>query len=327
MATVYHRDQAGAPALTYTASAQAGFNAFKAILKACLVNGYGAVPAAGWELINEGTGFLVLRNGAHSGYVCFTLVSNAMRVYLADTYTGMSGDVMTGAGVKSGRAAGSTVHQSLQIIYVASSTVNTSWVVIADEKTFVITLFGDSSWTNRELNNNVNGSACHTLCVGEDSEGFFIAAGGGADASTSGGATVLAYSGGFTAVKNPATGLLVGGDALAIYIPAMVMSQDNLGIAAAAASSVAALPAVSLVPVGWQVAGAVAGRFRGVALCPDVQAVTHASIAAQYLGRPTPMYLRDGNQAIDLGDVHSYFVRAGNPSSAFWLITDNPEFW
>lgn len=67
MARIYHRDQAGAPELTYSTSAQDGFNAFKAILKACLVNGYGAVPAAGWELINEGTGFLVLRNGFQSG--------------------------------------------------------------------------------------------------------------------------------------------------------------------------------------------------------------------------------------------------------------------
>ena len=70
-----------------------------------------------------------------------------------------------------------------------------------------------------------------------------------------------------------------------------------------------------------------AGRLRGVALCPDVQAVTYPSLASQYLGRPTPMNLRDGNQPIDLGDAHSYFARAGAPYGTFWLITDNPEFW
>lgn len=65
MATAYHRDQPGAPALVYSTSGSsvAQFTALKTILKTCLVVGYVNKPPAGWELINEGADYIVLRNG------------------------------------------------------------------------------------------------------------------------------------------------------------------------------------------------------------------------------------------------------------------------
>lgn len=327
MATVYHRDQPGAPALTYGPNSQVGFNALKAIVKACLVDGYPGRPAAGWALINEGADFIVLRNGALSGFVCFTLVSGVVRVYLADTYTGMAGNIMTGAGVKSGNASGSTVPQAVNIPHAAAYPSSSTWVVIADEKTAVLAIYGHNNSANVLMTDAPYSHSSFTLCIGEDSLGRFLCAGGGASTNTSNVSSVLAYDGGFTALKNPVTGLLLGADALALYIPAASATTASATANAAAAAAAAALPEVALVPISWTVAGAAPARLRGIALCPAVQAVTYPSTAAQYLGRPGPMYVRDGNQPIDLGDGNSYFVRAGHYYSMFWLITDNPEFW
>ena len=141
MAIAYHRDQAGAPALVYntTSGANAHFTALKTILKACLVTGYGSQAAAGWALIAEGTNYIVLRNGTHSGYVCLSWVTGgAVRVWLAETFTGMSGDVMTGAGLKTGTAANNATPQAIGASYVAYSDAATAWKLVADSKTFVI---------------------------------------------------------------------------------------------------------------------------------------------------------------------------------------------
>lgn len=328
MATAYHRDQPGAPALVYANSNAVSFTGFKTILKACLVEGYADRPAAGWELINEGSEFLVLRNGSHSGYICFSLTSNVVRVYVAETYTGMAGNIMTGAGVKTGNASGATLPQAVTVRYTAGYSTSSTWCVVADDKTAILAVYADSTDTVRLLTAAAERTGSYTLCMGEDSAGHFICAGGAATAGTNigSGNSSLAYDGGFTALKNPATGLLVGNAALAFYIPSAAPSINASAVNAAIAAAVT-LPEVSLVPIRWQVEGAVAGRLRGIALCPDVQGVPYPSVAAQCLGRSTPMYVRDGNQPIDLGDGHSYFVRAGDFFSMFWLITDNPEFW
>lgn len=334
MATVYHRDQPGAPGLVYSANAQAGFTALKTILKACLVDGYAARPAAGWDLVNEGGNFLVLRNGRQNGFVCFNCVASVTRVYLADTYTGMAGDIITGAGLKSGVAAGSGMPQAVLHQYTAGYSTSSTWVVVADDKTAVLAVFSDSTASNRALTGDPYRTASYTLCFGEDSGGHLICAGGALTTQTSINAAAQASSlppdGGFTALKDPSTGLLVGSNALTLSMLGTVTTfttAQALAMTSAAYAASGELHEVSLVPISWQVGGVNAGRLRGIALCPEVQSMCYPSLAAQYLGRATPMYVRDGNQPIDLGDGHSYFVRAGDYLSAFWLITDNPEFW
>lgn len=331
MATVYHRDQAGAPSLTYGSTSAVGFNAFKTVLKAALVYGYGALPAAGWELINEGSDFLVLRNGQHSGYVCFSLAGEMARVYLAETYTGMAGNVMTGAGVKSGTASGAAVPHCVTVRYLVPSSSNSTWVVVADDRTFVLAMYGHSNSTNVLMSELASAGGLATVCVGEDSAGHFVAVGGASSAdsgSTWFNTPALRTDSGFTSLKDPATGLLLNSAPLRMRIPAVPYTPNTTDATTTLqVADIAALPEVSLVPIHWQGGGVVAGRLRGIALCPDVQGLTLPNIAAQCLGRPTPMYVRDGNQSLDLGDSYSYFVRAGDYRSIFWLITDNPGFW
>ena len=323
MATVYHRDDAGAPVLTYSGSGQADLNAVKAVLKACLVYGYGSKPAAGWELISEGTDFIVLRNGSRSGYVCLKLSNQGMRVYLSETYTGVSGGIITGDGVKSGNAAGSTLPQFVYTMMFAWTSIASTWTVVADEKTFILAAGGKDGGADVPLTNAAIRHGSFTLYVGEDSEGFFISAGGAASTYDSGAIySVLSGAAGFTALKDPSSGLLVGAQALPITTPSLALTVGTI-------TNTVAQAQVTLVPVRW-IAGSpavVAGRLRGIALCPEVYPVTYAAQAAMCLGHPTVLTLRTANTPIDLGDGHSYFVRLGDWTSPFWLFTDNPEFW
>src|SRR5262245_33223377 len=134
MATVYRRDDSGAPALTYSTAVPnvAHFTAFKTILKACLVYGYGSKPAAGWELIGEGANNLVLRSGSHSGYVCFTYLNGVVTIYLAETYTGMSGDVMVGGGLKTGTGPSNTPPHRIPLYHPVYHTDSCTWCLVGD---------------------------------------------------------------------------------------------------------------------------------------------------------------------------------------------------
>lgn len=179
MANVYHRDDEGGLVLTYSVTAGLnGWQAFKTILKACLVSGYGSKAPAGWELIGEGTNYLVLRNGSHSGYVCFTQHSTGhATVYLAETYTGMSGDVMTGDGLKTGLSASNGIPHRFIAANIATYAATTSWYMVADAKSFILQCTSNGT-TASAPSISVTGMA-HTpgLYVGEDSAGNFIAMG------------------------------------------------------------------------------------------------------------------------------------------------------
>lgn len=322
MAIAYHRDQAGAPALVYntTSGANAHFTALKTILKACLVTGYGSQAAAGWALIAEGTNYIVLRNGTHSGYVCLSWVTGgAVRVWLAETFTGMSGDVMTGAGLKTGTAANNATPQAIGASYVAYSDAATAWKLVADSKTFVINNLSGPSASSASA---VTGGNGQLLYVGEDTAGGFIAVGGNSNTSANGAFYQLEFEGslGFTSLKNPATGLLVGLGSLAVMTPGPLMTTIRN-------SPVGAFDSADLVRQPWFGGGVLAGRLRGIALTPCLNDARGASEMAQCLGFPAVMSYRDSATPIDLGDGHAYFVRGGHLNCAPFLLTDNPAFW
>lgn len=327
MATAYHRDQAGAPALVYgAANSLTQFNALKTILKACLVNGYGSYPAAGWELTNEGANFLVLRTGSHSGYVCLTWATGGMvRVYLAETYTGMSGDVMVGAGLKTGTAAGNATPQALDMYLTAYRSETSTWAVVADSKTFVLTcadyLTGGAAPALTFT--DPSSYALHTLYAGEDSAGNLISCGGNNTTSTGGGA-IYSYFGasGFTALKNPATGLLVDTGSLAVVTPGLT-SQGTSNIQTVTIP----LAEVELGKALWCGGGVYAGRLRGVALVAQLANNVHPAYAAQSLGVSGLLTTRTASTPINLGDGHTYFARQAYYAIPFFLLTDKPEFW
>lgn len=320
MPTIYHRDQAGAPVPTWSAFAthNAQFQAFKLVVKACLVSGYTGRPAAGWVLIAEGTNYLVLRNGAQTGYVCFTWITGGIvRVYLAETYTGVVSDVITGDGVKTGLAANNAAHHAFTLRYFAYSDAFTGWQILADEKTFILVSGSNNSATL--LNGTVGSSDGLTLYVGEDSAGNFIACGGDL---TSGTPNLVGFGDcAFTTLKNPQSGLLLGSNGIAVYTPGLPdLSYSPVG-------PIVPIPEVDLARAYWLLANYSAGYLRGIALCPQLVFYTHASVVGRALGLTFDLSFRTLNTPLPLGDSYNYFVRVGGFQRAFFFVTDNPDFW
>ena len=321
MPTVYHRDDAGAPALSYGAASGLGFAALKTILKACLVSGYGSKPAAGWELIAEDTNYLVLRNGTHKGYVCFTWLSatNYVTVYLAETYTGVVSNVMQGAGLKTGIAANNSAPHRFYASYVVYNSASVTWFMVADAKSFVLC---------NPVTNGSGPSIAQTtgvsdygvmLYVGEDSAQNFIAMGG--VNSSSDGSPVSHFSGqhGFTSLRDPSTGLLVDGGSLVVHAPGFEFFAPSL-------SAVLALSEIALAPAVWVGGYVQGGRLRGIAMHHQLSRMW-ASHAARSIGFSGDLTTRNANTPINLGDGRTYYPTLKAYSSPFFLLTNNPEFW
>lgn len=326
MARIYHRDQVGAPVLTYstTVTARAHYDALKMILKACLVYGYGTTPPAGWELIYEAADSLILRTGTHSGYVCFRRNSDgySVEVWLAATYEGVdAGGKIIGAGARSGVSASSAFPQRFPVATLAYHTASTTWALVADEGTVVMSLCGHNSTTPIEV---ISISAGHqvyanfTLYCGDDSAGDLICIGGANTTITS--PAVSFSSSGFTALKYPDSGLLIDTEAISVLTPGLITNPSfhpNLGGVV--------LPAAHLQPMSW-LSNGVSRHIRGIAVDARVSHA-HNSHVSQALGGP-PLTTRTMNKLLDLGDGHGYLVGRSYPGySISMLLTTNPEFW
>ncbi|NQD80268.1 hypothetical protein HP436_08745 [Pseudomonas sp. CrR14] len=329
MARLYHRDQPGAPALSYASGQGTGhFEAFKTILKACLVSGYGAVPAAGWELISESANHLILRPGTKSGYVCFTRESTnvALTVWLAATYTGVtSGGKILGSGVRSGTDANSGLPQRITVRDLVATEASTSWGLVADAGTFVLNLSGATSSTPLDLSANASSQfmANFVLYCGDDSAGDLICMGGTNTTATAVSGNYANFkSWGFTALKHPHTGLLTDTGAITLTVPGTASASSAADYAEFPKGVV--LPEAVFSEILWQSSGVVR-KLRGVVVEPRLISA-YSPAASIALGGPevtsrticVPIQL-DGHRYM-VGRTHG----TGNPQV---FLTDNPEFW
>lgn len=335
MATVYHRDQPGAPALAYPVGLNsiAQFNTFKTILKACLVDGYGTIPAAGWNLVGEGTNYLVLGNG--TGHVCFTWDNNGLQtIYLAQTFLGVVNDVMQGDGLCSGVSASRAIPQRIDSYCLQYQTTASTWHMMADSKTFILVIASAQGSSNNEVTPDyVYNYTSATIYVGDDSEGNFIAVGGRNQAGGTGSGVSNYFSGsgksganfGFTSLVNPATGLLVGDGSISVELlgvsPAALVATD-----VQPATMTAAIPEVSLFGISWVGNGSPAGRLRGLAVPAQLIFSRSVSSAMQCMGNPLTR-IREASLSADLNDGYTYLPRIVGGYSTFFLLTDNPGFW
>lgn len=325
MARVYHRDQPGTPARSYSTSQTAilHWQEMVKVLKACLVTGYESQPAAGWELAFEDAGSLVLRNGSHTGYVCFSIVglaAGAVRISIAETFTGISSGFIVGDGAKSGIATGNTVPH-VQAYRAFSHSAFCGWWVIADERTFI---FGKNSLANSgvvELTGNAGaGYELSTIYVGEDSAGNFIACGGLNSSTTNSSTYNCMWGTGFTALRDPGTGLLVDTSSIDIVLP------GNHGTTARGWATSSPVPEAAFCKHYWGV-GAAFSRFRGIAMSPYTT-LMYMSEAAQMFGHSGPLTQDNGHLPLVFEDGHSYLVcpKYREYGALIWA-TDNPEFW
>ncbi len=329
MARLYHRDQPGAPALTYAAGQGTGhFEAFKTILKACLVSGFGAIPAAGWELISESANHIILRPGTKSGYVCFTRESSnvTLTVWLAATYTGVtSAGKIIGSGVRSGTDANSGVPQRITVRDLVSSEGATSWGMVADAGTFVMNLSGATSSTPLDLSANSSNQymANYIVYCGDDSAGDLICVGGWNTTSTGATGNYANFkSWGFTALKHPQTGLLVDTGAISVTMPGTTAGTSTADYSEFPKGVV--LPEAVFSEILWQSSGAVR-RLRGVVVEPRLVSA-YSSTASIALGGPE-VTSRTICVPFQL-DGHGYMVgRVHSVVNIQPFLTDNPEFW
>lgn len=322
MATVYRKGDAGAPALAYTTvqATIANFAALKVLLIACLVNGYSGKPAAGWALVAEGTNYLVLRNATHSGYVCLSWLNNyGIVIHVAETFTGVTNNVMTGAGLKTGLAANNATPHRLELTWLVHSSANTSWYIVADGKSFI---FGGAGvGTNEPLDTNTY--SMKPLYVGEDSQGNYLAVGGYLSVTDAINSPNYFHAQSMTVLKDPATGLLVDSAAFSPLMPAMFAFNSvwKLG-------QPLPLTEVSFDRVAWGKSGspAMAGYLRGVAVSAALS-MMNISAAIASLGGPATTYLSGLHNSIPLGDGYTYLPGAVRALNSTFFATDNPEFW
>ena len=128
---VYRWDDASAPVLT----GQAGSRS--ALLKACLVTGYGAKVAAGWSNPYSGTNIEAFTNSSAAGGTGYGILVTDTNAQYASV---IGYESITVGGVVTNQFPTSAQQAAGMVIY-ASSTADTTprpWLVVADEKRFYI---------------------------------------------------------------------------------------------------------------------------------------------------------------------------------------------
>lgn len=130
MPTVYRYDDSSAPSVT-----GGSVGSFLAMLRACLVNGYGSKSPAGWTEAYTGTNVAAFRNSTSGGTGCYVRVSdtsndNNVFPVTITAYASMS-DVNTGTDATASVYAARRPSQS--------GTNALQWVVVADQYTFYVT--------------------------------------------------------------------------------------------------------------------------------------------------------------------------------------------
>lgn len=135
--TVYRWDDAGAPGRPSSNGNDEKADFFATVFRACLVQGYGDKPPAGWTelsytpVANNTSGELVLQNGSQTGVV--RLILNRSYGSLRDTRIGVSWD-----GQLQGDAGG--VVQSSNVIDDVRSV---RWAVIANDASAILLIWRD----------------------------------------------------------------------------------------------------------------------------------------------------------------------------------------
>lgn len=139
MFTVYRCTDSGAPSLSGVAGS------LTALLDACLVNGYGSLPAAGWTKPFVDTGKAVYRNAAAAVARSYYRVTD-----VGTTWARIRGyDAMSSVDAGTGEFPTSTVISGDGLFAYKSSTADTTprpWILLADERTALLALKGSTYW-------------------------------------------------------------------------------------------------------------------------------------------------------------------------------------
>lgn len=201
----------GAPVLPST-SGQRFFDNLRLILKACLVDGYGAKPAAGWTVGHEHADGFSLRNASGEGFVnVVSITTGAVAIYLMETISDGTAALASGYNRRSGPWFDGQADTGRQYLYGQTFNIgyaNKQWCVVADERTAV---FLWSSYDTAVDSQNTNGGLLYIGAYQPSVGGSGFCALGGSVSSTA--APCLAspsYAAG-TVLRNPLDGTVVQG--------------------------------------------------------------------------------------------------------------------
>ena len=322
----YSWDDDGSPGRALTGNLQ---NRLKQILVACLVNGYGSKPGAGWTLEHEHANGFTLSNG--DAYVNF--VSNlpanapypamspwAIHLYAAESIqAGHDGPVIRGLNVCSGpyrdgfsEVAGYPRHGFEAINPLSNQMSSMQWTLIADEKTFSISVSSNNAATLA--------TAQFTLYIGSIKSQLGLISDfimlGGSNAVYSSGGECRTLCGGFTSLRDLSTGAL-GYTAISTRPFAMKPNE---------------YPALSFSgPVPSEIRLRSPVIFSGDGYVGDLRGVVYDDIISSD-GWPT--YLRslgfsggsfaDRGKVLTVGDFkYAYIIGYGGG----FVMTNDPAFW
>lgn len=141
--TVYYYDDPGAPVLTNIQ------DAFYQILMACLVNGYGSKPAAGWSVVHDqwaAHGHASFTNNTESGVLGLvrnTTANFGPYLYIAEAMVDYQTAVSARSGMRSNINPATLATASLQGRQRAHGPAWQRWVCVADDQGAWL-FFGDS---------------------------------------------------------------------------------------------------------------------------------------------------------------------------------------
>jgi hypothetical protein len=169
--TIYRSTDVSAPVLSGTTGT------LIAVLDACLVNGYGSKPAAGWTKAFSGTNLAAYKMGGSIGHY--------LRV--DDSGPGAGGPIearvrgfVTMSDVNTGTGPFPTVSQKTNGLFVRKSATSDStprpWLVVADNKTFYMwVLTGDATdrqygWSFGEFFSLVPTDPMRSIIIARDTE-------------------------------------------------------------------------------------------------------------------------------------------------------------
>lgn len=332
---IYRSTDTGAP----TRGALTGLpvNMLRQILRACLVDGYGSKPAAGWSIVDEGSAGFSITNGPGSGIINFWMPVAAVSyypiaIYLAESFTGSSGGKITGDNLRSGPwFSGSTVTQR-QMLFPSGNLLSSElpysyWTMIADERTAVFIM-------NSRLASSTGPQYDLFLYLGEidsplSGPARFVVSGGSnsyteaQNVNNFSGAFFRAFGMGYTALRNLNTGvipasaagfypneLIIAGSSFTTDMPVDCVYGDKLTFSRAKVFTGAATG------LGH------AGFFRGIAVEPSLSVYSWQT-AMSALGLPR----EDASVGAFVGTPGNAVAVFSGRSVNTFFATDNPAFW
>jgi hypothetical protein len=155
---MYSSLDTGAPDLS-AANTPRLLDTLRIILRACLVDGYGAKEAAGWTLGHQVADGFSLSNG--EGVINFVHTNTAnVEIYLMESITDPSTPLAGGVNRRSGFWFDGEATTSRQVFYSsAAGSAAKSWALVADDKTVTVMVQGGA--TAVDNTNSANAQALH----------------------------------------------------------------------------------------------------------------------------------------------------------------------